>query len=141
MHYLLGLNDNIRNMIRESFYKAVSLLMIVILFQSCTSSKYIYSKNDSTRIPSKLKIEDKNKKIKVYQADTLYVSGQLFDFNNYELQIYTQEKSDTISVNFSQVDKVALEEKEVPLALFLIFLGLCYGLYSLQDLSDELPKD
>ena len=116
-------------------HRTVSLILILLLLQGCTSTKYIYSKNDPARIPQKLTPKDKNKNINVFQADTLYAKGQLIEFTETELKLLKKEPSDTVVLSFSKIDKVSLEHKEVPLPFFILVIGLCYGLYSIDNLG------
>jgi len=125
----------------KSIYKIVSLILIILLFQSCTSIKYIYSKDNPYRIPSKLKRTDLNKRINIYQHDTLYVRGRLLEYTPTELKISKEETQDTMTMQFAKINKVALEQKEVPLPLFLLFIGICYGIYSIGNLADDIPTD
>ena len=112
---------------KQSTFKMVSLILIIVLLQSCVSSKFIYSKNDPSRIPSKLKTKDKDKQIYVYNSDTLYESGQLLDFNDDEIHLYKKETEDTIAISTSQINKIFVKE-EIPLWYYFGFIVVCYGI-------------
>ena len=75
-----------------------------------------------------MKTKDKDKRIFVYNADTLYESGQLLDFNEDEIRLYKKETEDTIAISTSQINKIFLKE-DIPLWYYFGFIVVCYGLY------------
>lgn len=117
---------------RSTGLSALSVLLILMLsFSGCYTSRPVFSKGNPARISTKLRQKDVSKPIRVFMKDGSIVKGKLFDFDATRLVVLESSADWPRELPAARIEKIELKEKNYAPAAIVMFVGLLYAAHEL----------